>query len=152
MSAGKSARRAALALALGVATLVIVAPPASAGHDGTCNYAIEDGDVCLYRLANFTGGMLDFTRSDRNYTSAADVFYSSAGVPTSTNINDQATSIVNYEGYCEWWFYTDAEWGGYGFTMGNIQQSWSNIGTWDNRLSSHYKWTGWTECTNGSTG
>ncbi|MEV0229239.1 peptidase inhibitor family I36 protein [Nonomuraea sp. NPDC050786] len=145
-------KRLAITLSAGLSVLALTTTPASAGHDGFCDYAIEDGNVCLYRDANFSGGMLDFTRSDRNYTSAADVFFVYPSEPGTVNVNDQVSSIVNYEGYCEWWFYTDAEYGGVGFKMLNINQSYNGLGSYNDALSSHYKWTGWTECTNGSTG
>ncbi|MEV4113153.1 peptidase inhibitor family I36 protein [Nonomuraea sp. NPDC049695] len=145
-------RKLAVACSIGVLALSVGATPAMAGHDGSCGYAMEDGDVCLYRDSGFQGGMLDFTRTDKNYTSAADVFYAGHLTPTTVNINDQASSIINQEGYCEWWFYENAEFGGSGFVMYNIDPTFDSLGAYNDRLSSHYKWTGWTECTNGSTG
>ncbi|KAB8180779.1 peptidase inhibitor family I36 protein [Microbispora catharanthi] len=142
------------ALAVAAATVVGAPRPALAGHDGYCDVAAEDGNLCLYRDSDYTGGMLDFTRTDHNYTSSADVFwidFSESGI----NINDQVSSIVNAETRCVWYLYRDIEFGGGGFWL-PIGTNISNLalvsGNYNDAISSHYKWTGTKECTNGSTG
>ncbi|MFB4293272.1 peptidase inhibitor family I36 protein [Nonomuraea sp. ATR24] len=152
MSLAVKSKKFAAVLCAAAAAFALASAPAVAGHDGSCDYAFEDGNLCTYRHSSYQGGMLDFTRTDRNYTSAADVFYAAHLEPTGININDQVSSIVNNEGYCEWWLYENAEFGGSGFTMLNINPAYSDLGNYNDRLSSHYKWTGSKECTNGSTG
>lgn len=146
----KALRRGVSTLLLAAAGAVSVATPASAGHDGSCRIDYEDGDICLYEHIQYGGGMLDFTRTDRNYTSAADVFYDMK-LPTFDNVNDQVSSIKNRELTCEWWIYPDAEFGGAGFIY-RYGQDLAYLYENNDVISSHYKWTGSQECTNGSTG
>ncbi|KAB8180780.1 peptidase inhibitor family I36 protein [Microbispora catharanthi] len=152
------ASRALFASLLAVVAAVSVTTPAKAGHDGNCRIDYEDGDLCLYQDINNGGGMLDFTRTDKDYTSAADYFYEPGqqGQPTGWNVNDAASALKNRELTCEWYVFEDIEWGGDGFRypygLDFPDLRYLNIGNWNDRISSHYKWTGTQECTNGSTG
>ncbi|MEW9529196.1 peptidase inhibitor family I36 protein [Microbispora sp. NPDC049125] len=141
-------------LTFAAATVLGASSPVMAGHDGSCDTAAEDGNLCVYRDIHYQGGMLDFTRTDHNYTSSADVFWDYYA-ETSQNINDQVSSIYNAELRCQWYLYRDAEFGGgvgyIGPGMSLDDLRYLNSGNANDVLSSHYKWTGTKECVNGST-
>ncbi|WP_329119857.1 peptidase inhibitor family I36 protein [Streptomyces sp. NBC_01353] len=83
----KNVKKAALALAAAGALIAGAAGTANAAsYNGSCESA--GGEICLYRLADFTGGLYDTIYSKTNYNGST--YYG-----TSTLIDNTVSSVRN---------------------------------------------------------
>ncbi|MCP3801561.1 peptidase inhibitor family I36 protein [Allokutzneria sp. A3M-2-11 16] len=101
----------------------------AASKNGKC----ESGELCVYRLANYTGGLLDFVGDDANYTNG-DVFHG-----TTYTLDNRATSVVNNDPARCVTLYQDISHAKPMITIGP-RSAVSNLRLLDNLASSH-KWT-----------
>ncbi|GAA4007823.1 hypothetical protein GCM10022247_32480 [Allokutzneria multivorans] len=123
-------RRTATVL-LGAALLVLTTAgtASAASKNGKC----ESGELCVYRLANYTGGLLDFVGDDANYTNG-DVFHG-----TTYSLDNRATSVVNNDPARCVTLYQDINHAKPLITIGP-RSAVSHLRQLDNLASSH-KWT-----------
>jgi hypothetical protein len=132
---------AALAIAAGALAVTGIAAPAYAGTpgDGTPN----PGEVVVWRDANFTGPLWDFSNQQAQYPNDTTGTIKFAGTPA-TKVNDNASSIANYDATNYVRAYVDYDYNGaslqmlpYGVVQTSLSYSYSGLGTFDDNLSSH---------------
>jgi hypothetical protein len=130
---------AALAVAAGFAGVIGLAAPALAATNG--NGIPEVGEVVLWRDTNFVGPLRDFDTDEICYPN--DLSQPFIGDAT-TKVNDNASSIVNYDAAHYIRAYIDCNYQGaylqllpYGVTSGGLSYAYSSLGTFDNKFSSH---------------
>ncbi|WP_028802976.1 peptidase inhibitor family I36 protein [Streptomyces sp. 142MFCol3.1] len=128
----RSARVLAVASAMSVAAVLAATTPAqAASNDGTCN----TDEACIYRLADYSGGIYDTLSSKKSYSGL--VFHG-----TSTTIDNKASAAKNRDPDNNLWFYQLDNWAGdrWGVPAG---ASTNFTGSDDNKWSSHC-WSGAT--------
>ncbi|NEB77730.1 hypothetical protein G3I40_21305 [Streptomyces sp. SID14478] len=125
------------ASALSVAAVVgaLAAPAQAASYDGSCNA----DEACLYRYADYTGGIYDTIQSKQSYTGT---YYG-----TSVAIDNTVSSVKNRDTSDNLWLYQNAYWSG--DTWGVPKGASTNLGgSFDNMPSSHC----WSPATSGCPG
>ena len=129
---GNSVRKlSVLAFAAAVVGTVALAVPAQAtSYNGKCESS-GGGEICLYKDANFTGGLYDTLYSKPSYTGT---YYG-----TNTSINNSVTSVINKDPSHTAFLFDGANYTGESTTIGN-GGSYADLGyggIMNNRASSH---------------
>ena len=132
---------AGLAVAAGALAVVGIAAPAYAGvpDDGVIN----QGEVVVWKDAGFTGVYEDFANHVAQYANVATGTVVFTGA-TPTKVNDNASSIANYDAVHYVRAYVDYDYNGayiqllpYGVVNGSLSYAYSSLGTFNENLSSH---------------
>jgi Peptidase inhibitor family I36 len=129
---------AALAVAAGFLGVIGMAGPAFAGPG---NGTPEAGEVVLWKNTGFTGPLRDFDNNEASYPN--DLSAPFIG-DSSTKVNDNASSIANYDATHYVRAYVDYNYQGaylqllpYGVTSGGLSYAYSSLGAFNESLSSH---------------
>jgi hypothetical protein len=88
-----------------LASVFAMAPPASAHRDGACN---TKTDVCVWEDHYQDLGRMDYAHPDDN-------FQDERYFITQNPVNDSVSSVVNYNWYCDAWFFRDKEYNNFLF-------------------------------------
>ncbi|MFD0556736.1 peptidase inhibitor family I36 protein [Stackebrandtia endophytica] len=133
-------RHVSIGHAISIALSIVTPSTAQADEPGVqytnLNGKCESGEVCVYRLAEYSGGVFDTGSDDKYYNN--NTFYG-----TNYNVDNRASSIKNTNLSRKATFYQLSNYGGWGMTVWGLT-SVSNIATnpnwgsaYDNRISSH---------------